>query len=204
MTRPGRGQNQRQKRERPLASAPTCRSSAKSIAMVQRRSSAESKARCAPQISRSAMAHRSRATSLRRTLQSAAASRAQSVPFASSCRTVARSRVTFFIGRCRSTRTLSLKDRRGELRIQRSHRRASTPKVRKKTFRKKTWPRPRYRPSTPSDGCIVPPPREWLRVIIDDGDDEVAEAKKREKALVEHVALKMSAARLRTSTGYCG
>ena len=36
--------------------------------------------------------------------------------------------------------------------------------------------------------CIVPPPREWLRVIIDDGDDEVAEAKKREKALVEHVA----------------
>jgi hypothetical protein len=34
----------------------------------------------------------------------------------------------------------------------------------------------------------------------------VAEAKKREKALVEHVAaiLKMSAARLRTSTGYCG
>jgi hypothetical protein len=101
---------------------------------------------------------------------------------------VVRSRVTFFIGRCRSTRTLSLKDRRGGSRIQRSHRRASTPKVRKKTLRKKTWPRPRYRPSTPSDGCIVPPPREWLRVIIDDGDDEVAEAKKREKALVEHVA----------------
>jgi cytoskeletal protein CcmA (bactofilin family) len=55
-----------------------------------------------------------------------------------------------FIGRCRSTRTLSLKDRRGELRIQRSHRRASTPKVRRKARRKKTWPRPRYRPSTPS------------------------------------------------------
>src|SRR5262249_28902218 len=55
-----------------------------------------------------------------------------------------------FIGRWRSTRTLSLKDRRGGLRIQRSHRRASTPKARKKTLRKKTWPRPRYRPSTPS------------------------------------------------------
>src|SRR5215467_2865934 len=134
------------------------------------------------------MAYTSRATSLLRVSQSAAASRAPSVPSASSCRTVARSRVTFFIGRCRSTRTLSLKDRRGGLRIQRSRRRASTPKVRKKTLRKKTWPRPRYRPSTPNDGCIVPPPREWLRVIIDDGDDEVAEAKKREKALVEHVA----------------
>src|SRR6516165_511085 len=35
--------------------------------MVQLRSSAELKARCAPQISRSAMAHRSRAASLRRT-----------------------------------------------------------------------------------------------------------------------------------------
>src|SRR5262245_30858396 len=45
------------------------------------------------------MAHRSRATSLRRALQSAAASRALSVPSASSCRTVVRSRVTFFIGR---------------------------------------------------------------------------------------------------------
>jgi len=31
-------------------------------------------------------------------------------------------------------------------------------------------------------------PAAGLRVIIDDGDDEVAEAKKREKALVEHVA----------------
>src|SRR6516165_10387375 len=40
--------------------------------------------------------------------------------------------VTSFIGRCRSTRTLSLKDRRGGLRIRRSHRRASTPKVRRK------------------------------------------------------------------------
>src|SRR5262249_12466369 len=66
--------------------------------------------------------------------------------FASSCRAVARSKVTFFIGRCRLTRTLSLKDRRDGLRIQRTHRRASTPKAR----RKKTWLQPRYRPSTPS------------------------------------------------------
>ena len=33
--------------------------------------------------------------------------------------------------------------------------------------------------------ALVPPPRKWLRVIIDEGDDE-AEAK--EKALAEHVA----------------
>src|SRR5262252_11020034 len=92
------------------------------------------------------MAHRSRATSLRRALQSAAASRALSVPFASSCRTVARSKVTFFIGRCRLTRTLSLKDRRDGLRIQRTHWRASTPKVR----RKKARPQLRYRPLMPS------------------------------------------------------
>jgi hypothetical protein len=55
--------------------------------------------------------------------------------------------VTFFIGRCRSTRTLSLRDRPGGLRIQRSHRRAPTPKAR----RKKTStarPRPRYRELT--------------------------------------------------------
>src|SRR5262245_38093866 len=68
------------------------------------------------------------------------------MPFASSCRAVARSRVTFFIGRCRSTRTLSLKDRRDGLRIQRTHRRASTPKVR----RKKARPQLRYRPLMPS------------------------------------------------------
>src|SRR6516225_6946573 len=50
-------------------------------------------------------------------------------------------------GRVKGTsRTLSLKDRRGGLRIQRTHRRASTPKAR----RKKTWLQPRYRPSTPS------------------------------------------------------
>src|SRR5262249_28924111 len=35
------------------------------------------------------------------------------------------------------------------------------------------------------EATLVPPPREWLQVIIDDGDDE-AEAK--EKALAEHVA----------------
>src|SRR5262244_1337552 len=82
-----------------------------------------------------------RAPSLRRTSQSAVASRAPSVPSASSCRTVVRLRVTFFIGRCRSMRTISLKDRRGGLRIQRSHRRASTPNTRKKkALRKKTWP----------------------------------------------------------------
>ena len=34
---------------------------------------------------------------------------------------------------------------------------------------------------------VVPPRRPWLQVIID-GDDEVAEAKKRQQALVEHVA----------------
>ena len=50
------------------------------------------------------------------------------------------------------------------------------------------------------EATLVPPPREWLQVIIDDGDDE-AEAK--EKALGTWLAiLKMSAARLRTSTGY--
>ena len=47
-------------------------------------------------------------------------------------------------------RTLSLKDRRGGLRIQRSHHRASRPKAHRKALRKKKWPRPRYRPSTPS------------------------------------------------------
>jgi hypothetical protein len=36
-----------------------------------------------------------------------------------------------------------------------------------------------------AEATLVPPPREWLEVIIDDGDDE-AEAK--EKALAEHVA----------------
>lgn len=34
----------------------------------------------------------------------------------------------------------------------------------------------------------APPPRQWLHVIIDDGDDEVAEAKNKERALAEHVA----------------
>ena len=40
------------------------------------------------------------------------------------------------------------------------------------------------RPSA-SQATLIPPPRKWLRVIIDEGDDE-AEAK--EKALAEHVA----------------
>src|SRR5262245_38589872 len=86
------------------------------------------------------MAHRSRAASSRRTSPSAAASRARSVPSASSCRTAVRSRVIFFIDRYRSTRTLCLKDRRGELRIQRSNRRW-TRKARRKTCRSRPWPR---------------------------------------------------------------
>src|SRR5215831_14438737 len=139
MTRPGRSQNRRQKREWPLASAPTCRSSATSNAKVQLRSSAELKASCARRISRSAMAHRSRAASLRRTSQSAVASRAPSVPSASNCKTVARSRVTFFTGRCRSTRTLCLKGHHGESKIQRTYRR-SRPRARKrKPCRTRPW-----------------------------------------------------------------
>jgi hypothetical protein len=129
---PCRGGSRRRMRRHALASAPVCRSSATSNAMVQPRSSAESKASCAPLIFSSAMAHRSRAASLRRTSQSAAASRAPSVPSASSCKTVGRLRATFFIGRCRSTRTLCLKDRLGGLRIQRIHRRASTLRTRRK------------------------------------------------------------------------
>jgi hypothetical protein len=35
------------------------------------------------------------------------------------------------------------------------------------------------------EATLIPPPRKWLRVIIDEGDDE-GEAK--EKALAEHVA----------------
>jgi cytoskeletal protein CcmA (bactofilin family) len=44
---------------------------------------------------------------------------------------VVRSRVTFFIGRCRSTRTLSLKDRRGGLIIQPRYRPVSMPRSRR-------------------------------------------------------------------------
>src|SRR5258707_12858422 len=85
------------------------------------------------------MAHRSRAASLRRTSQSAAASRAPSVPSASNCRTVVRSRVTFFTGRCRSKRTLCLKGHHGESKIQRTYRR-SRPRARKrKTCRTRPW-----------------------------------------------------------------
>src|SRR6516225_1953774 len=78
------------------------------------------------------MAHRSRAASLRRTSQSAVAS---------SCKTVARSRVTFFTGRCRSTRTLCLKGHHGESKIQRTYRRSRPRARRKKTCRVRPWPR---------------------------------------------------------------
>jgi len=85
------------------------------------------------------ISHRSRAPSLRRTSQSAVASRAPSVPSASSCRTVVRSRVTFFIGRCRSMRTLSLKGHHGESKIQRTCGR-SRPRARKrKACRTRLW-----------------------------------------------------------------
>src|SRR5437016_1094484 len=85
------------------------------------------------------MAHRSRVASLRRTSQSAVASRAPSVPSASNCRTVVRSRVTFFTGRCRSKRTLCLKGHHGESKIQRTYRR-SRPRARKrKTCRTRPW-----------------------------------------------------------------
>src|SRR5215510_6058182 len=117
------------------------------------------------------MAHRSRATSLRRASQSAAASRALSVPSASSCRTVVRSKVTFLIGRCRSTRTLSLKDRRGELRIQRGHRRASTPKARrKKTCRARR--RPRYHSSRRSTLPMVLPDASRSRHVAFEAKSE--------------------------------
>src|SRR5262249_34525007 len=45
----------------------------------------------------------------------------------------------------------------------------------------------------------APPPREWLRVIIDDGDDE-AGAKARRLPRMWPAILKISAAQLRTST----
>jgi hypothetical protein len=37
------------------------------------------------------------------------------------------------------------------------------------------------------EATLVPPPRKWLRVIID-GDDEAGAKEKKEKALAEHVA----------------
>src|SRR6266436_9096277 len=43
LNRPGRGRSRRRKREQALASAPACRSSATSNAMVQRRASAETR-----------------------------------------------------------------------------------------------------------------------------------------------------------------
>jgi hypothetical protein len=36
------------------------------------------------------------------------------------------------------------------------------------------------------EAALVPPPRKWLRVIIDEGDDE-AEEKEKAKALAGHV-----------------
>jgi hypothetical protein len=36
------------------------------------------------------------------------------------------------------------------------------------------------------EATLAPPPREWLQVIIHEGEDDEAEAK--EKALAEHVA----------------
>jgi hypothetical protein len=38
------------------------------------------------------------------------------------------------------------------------------------------------------EAAIVPPPRKWLRVIVDDIDDEATVKKKKEKALAECVA----------------
>ena len=38
------------------------------------------------------------------------------------------------------------------------------------------------------EAALVPPPRKWLQVIIDDIDDEATVKKKKEKALAEHVA----------------
>jgi hypothetical protein len=35
---------------------------------------------------------------------------------------------------------------------------------------------------------LVPPPRRWLQVIINEGDDEAGAKEKKEKALAEHVA----------------
>src|SRR5262245_5090277 len=74
-------------------------------------------------------------------------SRALSAPTGSSCRKRVRSKATFFIGHCRSTRTLCLKDRRDGLRIQRTHRLVLTPTARRREI---GLLRLRYRPSTPS------------------------------------------------------
>jgi hypothetical protein len=53
---------------------------------------------------------------------------------------------------------------------------------------------------------LVPPPRKWLSAIIHEGDAEAVVKEKQEKALASiwPAILKMSAARLRTSSGYCG
>ena len=38
------------------------------------------------------------------------------------------------------------------------------------------------------EATLVPPPRKWLRAIVDDTDDEAVVKEKQEKALAEHVA----------------
>jgi len=55
------------------------------------------------------------------------------------------------------------------------------------------------------EATLVPPPRKWLRVIIDE-DDEAEAKEKEEKALAEHVACHPEdvGRTLRTLTGYCG
>ena len=55
------------------------------------------------------------------------------------------------------------------------------------------------------EATLVPPPRKWLRVIIDE-DDEAEAKEKKEQALAEHVACHPEdvGRTLRTLTGYCG
>jgi hypothetical protein len=50
---------------------------------------------------------------------------------------------------------------------------------------------------------LVPPSRQWLGVITHEGDDEavVKEKKRRRSPSMSPAILRMSAARLRTSTG---
>jgi len=38
------------------------------------------------------------------------------------------------------------------------------------------------------EATLVPPSRQWLRVITHEGDDEAVVKEKKEKALAEHVA----------------
>jgi hypothetical protein len=52
------------------------------------------------------------------------------------------------------------------------------------------------------EATLVPPPRKWLRVIIDE-DDEAEAKEKKEQALAEHVARHPEDVG-RTSAGYRG